>query len=180
MNKKAILKEVRDYAILIVIAIGLAFLMNRFVYANAEVPTGSMEPIVMPEDRLIINRLSYLFSDPQRGDIVMFKFPDDEDQDYLKRIIGLPGETVEIKDGLIYIDGSETPLYEPYLKDEPQGDYGPFHVPADSYFMLGDNRDISEDARFWEKKYVKRKKIVGKAFLKYYPSIKLLKSADYD
>lgn len=180
MSKKAVLKEVRDYALLIVIAILLAFVMNRYVYANAEVPTGSMMPAVIPDDRLIVNRLSYVFGEPQRGDIVMFKFPDDESQDYLKRIIGLPGETVEIIDGLVYINGSEIPLKEEYLNDEPNGDFGPYEVPEGCYFMLGDNRDISEDARFWENKYVKREKIVGKAFLRYYPNITMLSSADYE
>lgn len=179
MDKKKILKEIKDYAVLIVIAVMLAFVMNRYVYANAEVPTGSMIPAVMPDDRLIVNRLSYVFSEPKRGDIVMFKFPDDESEDYLKRIIGLPGETLVIKDGLVYIDGSKDPLPEPYLNDEPNGDYGPFYVPQGCYFMMGDNRDTSGDSRFWVNKYVRKEKIVGKAMLRYYPNISLLKTAEY-
>lgn len=180
MDKKVILKEIKDYVLLIVIAILLAFLMNRYVYANAEVPTGSMIPAVIPDDRLIVNRLAYVFGEPKRGDIVMFKFPDDESQDYLKRIIGLPGEKIEIIDGLIYINDSDIPLKEDYLNDEPNGDYGPYVVPEGCYFMLGDNRDISEDARFWENTYVKKEKIVGKAFLRYYPNITMLPVPEYE
>lgn len=179
IDKKSILKEVRDYAILIILAFILAFLMNRFVYANAEVPTGSMMPIVQPGDRLIVNRLAYAFSNPDRGDIVMFKFPDNEKEDYLKRIIGLPGEKLEIKDGLIYINDSKEPLKENYLKDPPNGDFGPFNIPEGCYFMLGDNRDSSEDARYWEHKFVKKEKIVGKAVFRYYPNISVLHSAKY-
>lgn len=178
-DKKSVLKEIRDYVFLIILAFILAFLMNKFVYANAVVPTGSMMPIVQPDDRMIVNRLAYLFEKPKRGDIVMFAFPDDESENYLKRIIGLPGEKVEIKDGLIYINGSKTPLAEPYLNDPPNGDYGPYNIPKDSYLMLGDNRDISKDARQWENTYVKKEKIVGKAFLRYYPNITILHSAEY-
>ena len=178
-DKKSIIKEVRDYVFLIILAFVLAFLMNKFVYANAEVPTGSMIPVVQPDDRLIVNRLAYLFDEPKRGDIVMFAYPDDEKDNYLKRIIGLPGEKVEIRGGLVYINDSKTPLSEPYLNDPPNGDYGPYNVPENCYFMLGDNRDISKDARQWKNKYVKKEKIVGKAFLRYYPNITILHSAEY-
>ena len=178
-DKKSVIKEVRDYVFLIILAFVLAFLMNKFVYANAEVPTGSMIPVVQPNDRLIVNRLAYLFEEPKRGDIVMFAFPDDEKDNYLKRIIGLPGEKVEIKNGLVYINDSEKPLDEPYINDPPNGNYGPYNVPEGCYFMLGDNRDESKDARFWDNTYVKKEKIVGKAWLKYYPNITVLRSAEY-
>lgn len=178
-DKKSLIKEIRDYIFLIILAFTFAFLMNKFVYANAEVPTGSMIPIVQPGDRLIINRLSYLFEDPKRGDIVMFAYPDNEKKNYLKRIIGLPGEKLEIREGLIYINDRETPLSENYLNDEPNGDFGPYNVPEGCYFMLGDNRDNSLDARKWKNKYVKKEKIVGKAWLKYYPRLTLLHSAEY-
>lgn len=178
-DKKSLIKEIRDYIFLIILAFAFAFLMNKFVYANAEVPTGSMIPIVQPGDRLIINRLSYLFEDPKRGDIVMFAYPDNEKKNYLKRIIGLPGEKLEIREGLIYINDRKTPLSENYLNDEPNGDFGPYNVPEGCYFMLGDNRDNSLDAREWKNKYVKKEKIVGKAWLKYYPRLTLLHSAEY-
>jgi signal peptidase I len=134
-----------------------------------------MEDTVMTQDRVFAFRLSYLFENPQRGDIVVFPLPDDESQNYLKRIIGLPGETVEIKDGKVYINNSEEPLAEDYLKEKPTGDYGPYEIPENSYFMLGDNRNISLDSRFWERTFVKKNKIMGKVLLRYYPSIKLLK-----
>ena len=178
-DKKSLIKEIRDYIFLIILAFAFAFLMNKFVYANAEVPTGSMIPIVQPGDRLIINRLSYLFEDPKRGDIVMFAYPDNEKKNYLKRIIGLPGEKLEIREGLIYINDRKTPLSENYLNDEPNGDFGPYNVPEGCYFMLGDNRDNSLDAREWKNKYVKKEKIVGKAWLKYYPDVTILRSAEY-
>jgi signal peptidase I len=178
-DKKSLIKEIKDYVFLIILAFTFAFLMNKYVYANAEVPTGSMIPVVQPGDRLIVNRLSYLFDDPKRGDIVMFVNPDDESKYYLKRVIGLPGERLEIRSGFIYINDSEKPLSEPYLNDEPNGDFGPYNVPKDCYFMLGDNRDNSLDAREWKNKYVKKDKIVGKAWLKYYPNITLLHSAEY-
>ena len=177
-DKKSLIKEIRDYIFLIILAFAFAFLMNKFVYANAEVPTGSMIPIVQPGDRLIINRLSYLFEDPKRGDIVMFAYPDNEKKNYLKRIIGLPGEKLEIREGLIYINDRETPLSENYLNDEPNGDFGPYNVPEGCYFMLGDNRDNSLDARKWKNKYVKKEKIVGKAWLKYYPRLPFLRHAE--
>lgn len=179
-KKKSVLKEIRDYVFLFILAFALAFLMNRYVYANAEVPTGSMIPVVQPGDRLIVNRLAYLFDDPKRGDIVMFAFPDDESDNYLKRIIGLPGEKLEIKDGLVYINDSDKPLDEPYLNDPPNGNYGPYNIPEGCYFMLGDNRDISKDAREWKNKFVKKEKIVGKAILRYYPNITILHSAEYE
>ena len=119
------------------------------------VPTGSMENTIQPGDRLLGLRLTYLFSDPQRGDIAVFRYPVDEalgkKTNYIKRIIGLPGETVEIRQGKIYIDGSDTPLEEDYLKEEwtVKNDGFTFEVPDDCYLMLGDNRNNSSDARYW-------------------------------
>ncbi|MFU0827063.1 MAG: Signal peptidase I [Lachnoclostridium sp.] len=167
--------EVLDWLKVILIALAISFILNNFVIVNAQVPTASMENTVMTHDRVFAFRLSYLFSDPKRGDIVIFPFPDDESQTYLKRIIGLPGETVEIKDGKVYINNSKEPLQEDYLKEKPVGDYGPYKVPEDSYFMLGDNRNISLDSRYWKNTFVSKDKILGKVILRYYPSFKLLK-----
>ena len=121
------------------------------------------------------NRLAYLFDDPERFDIVVFKYPDDESQLFVKRVIGLPGETVEIKDGKVYINGSQTPLDDSFTPETPTGDYGPYVVPEGSYFMLGDNRNHSGDSRFWKQPYVEKEKIVGKAIFRYFPGIKILK-----
>ena len=138
---------------------------------NADIPTGSMENTIMPGNRLIGSRLSYLKDGPERGDIVIFRYPDNEEELYVKRVIGLPGETVDIRDGHIYIGGSEVPLTEDYLKEEwtvATGDYH-FQVPEDSYLMLGDNRNDSWDARYWNNTYVQREKILGKAVVIYWP-----------
>ncbi len=168
-------KEILDWVKVVLTALAIAFILNRFIIVNAQVPTGSMENTVMTNDRVFAFRLSYLFEEPKRGDIVVFPFPDDESENYLKRIIGLPGETVEIIDGKVYINNSEEPLKEDYLKEAPTGSYGPYQVPEDSYFMLGDNRNISLDSRYWINPYVKRDKILGKVVLRYYPSITVLK-----
>ena len=129
----------------------------------------------MTGDRIFGNRLAYTFGEPERFDIVIFKFPDDESQLFIKRVIGLPGETVEIRDGKVYIDGSHTPLDDSFTPETPVGDYGPYEVPEDCYFMLGDNRNYSKDSRFWQNTYVEEDKILGKAVLKYFPGIKMLK-----
>ena len=166
--------EILEWIIVIEVAVVAAVILNLFIIVNAVIPTASMEPTVMTGDRVFGNRLAYLSEDPQRGDIVMFKFPDDESQLFIKRIIGMPGETLEMKDGKIYINGSDTALDEPYLTVVPVGDYGPVTIPKDAYFMMGDNRNISADSRYWVNTFVYREKIEGKAVLKYYPNIKKL------
>lgn len=161
-------KELLSWIMIFVVAIGAAFLINRFVIVNATVPTGSMENTIMPGDRIIGLRFAYINSDPKRGDIVIFKFPDDESQNFVKRVIGLPGEHIRIEDGKIYINGKQ--LDDTYAKEA--WDYTAdeeFVVPADSYFMMGDNRNNSEDSRFWNNKYVKKNKILGKAVFRYWP-----------
>ena len=94
---------------------------------------------------------------------------DNEKVYYVKRVIGLPGETVEVKDGKVYINGSDTPLDEPYLPEPMEGSYGPYEVPEGCYFMMGDNRNNSLDARFWDNKFVAKNKIVAKVLFCYYP-----------
>lgn len=174
LKKRYFKKELMSWVKVIITAVLIALALDFLVIANAVVPTGSMENTVPVGSRIIGFRLYYLFQEPQRGDIVIFKFPDDEKKDYLKRIIGLPGDTVEIVDGKVYINGSEEPLDEPYLSEEPVGNYGPYVVPEDSYFMMGDNRNYSNDSRFWETTYVTHDKLVAKAFIMYYPDFKWL------
>lgn len=174
-EKFSIKREILSWIMLVALAVCLGLAINTFILANAEIPTGSMETTVMTGDRIFGFRLSYLFEDPKRGDIVIFKYPDDESIDYLKRIIGLPGETVEIKNGLVYINDSTTPLDEPYVTVDRKGSFGPYTVPENAYFMMGDNRNNSRDSRYWENTFVYRDKIVAKALIRYMPSIKLLK-----
>ena len=129
-----------------------------------------MENTIMTHDRLIALRTAYWFSEPKRGDIVVFHYPDNEEELYIKRVIGTPGDTVEGKDGIVYVNGEA--LEEPYIKEPAEEDFGPYQVPKESYFMLGDNRNHSRDSRDWENTYVKKNKILGKAFLRYYPNFK--------
>lgn len=173
--KNSIWKELWEYIKMINFVVAVVLIINNVLLINARVPSESMEKTIMTGDRFFGNRLAYLFSDPERFDIVVFKYPDDESQLFVKRVIGLPGETVEIKEGKVYINGSETPLDDSFTPETPIGDYGPYVVPEDSYFMLGDNRNHSGDSRFWKQPYVEKEKIVGKAILRYFPGIKILK-----
>lgn len=168
-------EEIFSWAKVIVLAVAISFVINNFLIVKAQVPTGSMENTVMTDDRIVAFRLSYLMEQPQRGDVVVFKFPDDESENYLKRIIGLPGEVVEIIEGKVYINYSKEPLKEGYLKEMPIGTFGPYDVPEDSYFMLGDNRNGSIDSRFWENTYVHEDKIIGKVIFRFHPSLDTIK-----
>ena len=164
------LREFLSYVKIIVIAVAIAFICNQFIIVNAKVPTGSMKDTIMEGNRLIGFRLSYLFSDPKRLDVVIFKYPDDETQNYVKRIIGLPGDIVVIKEGKVYVN--DVMLDEPYIK-EPMAVNSQvltYSVPKGCYFMMGDNRNNSLDSRFWKNTYVAENKILAKAIFKYYDS----------
>lgn len=175
-KKNAILSEVLDYVKVIVFAVVFVLIVNNFILINALVPSESMEKTIMTGDRIFGFRLAYEFQEPERFDIVIFKYPDDPEQKelYIKRVIGLPGETVNIINGKVYIDGEQTPLDDSFCPEIPIGDFGPYTVPEGCYFMLGDNRNCSKDSRFWENTYVREDQVVGKAVLRYYPSIKLM------
>lgn len=170
-EKTSPLREALSWVFTFAAAILVALVLKNFVIINATVPTGSMENTIMPGDDLFGFRLAYQFSEPKRGDIIIFKYPDDEEEKYVKRIIGLPGETVRISNAKVYIDDSETPLQEEYLKDEWTVATGPFEfqVPEGCYFVMGDNRNDSWDARCWDNTYVAREKIIGKAEWVYFP-----------
>lgn len=166
---------VMDWVVVIVIALAAALFINFFVIVNSTVPSGSMEKTIMTNSRMIGIRVSYLFEKPDRGDIIVFHYPDDPKQIFVKRIIGLPGETVEMIDGITYIDGEamEEDYINPDYWDRPiEGknyNCGPFTVPADHYFVMGDNRGNSHDSRFWNNHFVSRKAIMGKAVYCYWP-----------
>ena len=164
-------KEIISWIQIIAAAVVIALVLNNFIIANSRVPTGSMENTIMSKSRVIGSRLSYINSDPERGDVVIFKFPDNRDIYYVKRVIGLPGETVDIVDGKVYINHSDTPLDEPYLPEPMEGSYGPYTVPEGCYFMMGDNRNNSLDARFWKNQFVPKKDIMAKVLFCYYPRI---------
>ena len=175
-EKTSVGKELFQWVLVIIGAVILAFLIDTFVIVNAQIPSGSMENTIMTGDRVFGNRLAYKFSDPKRFDIIIFKYPDDESQLFIKRIIGLPGETVEIHDGNIYINGSDSPLEDVDIKEPMEGSFGPYTVPEGCYFVMGDNRNNSRDSRYWENTFVSEDEILGKAVLRYWPlnEIKLL------
>lgn len=178
-KKKSFFREVLEFVIPIILAVAIALFLKNCVIANAKVPTGSMLNTIQEGDRIIASRLAYLNDDPERYDIIIFKFPDDESQYFVKRVIGLPGETVNIVNGIVYVtktDGTTIQLDDSFVTNcVPVGNFGPYVVPEDSYFMLGDNRNNSEDSRYWENKYVKKDKIIGKVLFRYYPNISSIK-----
>ena len=178
-KKKSVLREILDFFLPIVIALAVAMFLKTFVFANAVVPTGSMLNTIQENDRIIASRITYTFNDPERFDIIIFKYPDDESQYYVKRIIGMPGETVQIVNGVVYVTDENdvtTQLRDDFVTvARPTGNFGPYVVPEDSYFVLGDNRNNSEDSRYWRTtNYVSKDKIVGKVMFRYYPSIETI------
>lgn len=164
--------EVVSWIKTILLAAVLAGAVNSFLIVNAEVPTGSMENTIMAGDRILALRTSYWFDEPKAGDIAVFRYPDDPTGNtlYVKRIIGTEGDVVEVADGAVYVNGEM--LTEDYIAETTLGDFGPYLVPEDSYFMMGDNRNHSLDSRFWENKFVPKDEILGKVVLRYYKGFK--------
>lgn len=153
----------------------LAFGIRTFVAEARYIPTGSMLPTLQINDRLIVDKLSYRFQSPQRGDIVVFMPPDPASlctgqppplkDAYIKRVIGLPGDQVEVRDGKVYINAKS--LQESYLQELPHYPYGPVTVPTNSYLVLGDNRNASCDSHYWG--FVPRENIIGRAIVRFWP-----------
>lgn len=170
-------KEIWEWIKIIVAAAAIALFLNTCLIANSRVPSGSMETTIMTGDRIIGSRLAYQFGGkPERGDIVIFDHktgPGNGKTRLVKRVIGLPGETVEIRDNQVLIDG--TVLEESYLPEAMESDDYFFEVPEDCYLMLGDNRNHSADARFWPDPYVHKKELIAKVLIRYYPKIGTLK-----
>lgn len=177
---------IREYAESIVIAVVMALIIKAFIIQAFKIPSGSMIPTLKIGDHILVNKFIYgtklPFTDriiiplkrPAPGDIIVFKFPDDEKKDFIKRVIGLPGDIVEIRGKGVYINGS--PIDDSYAVHsdpmlypsgiQPRDNFGPLTVPQDSYFVMGDNRDFSLDSRYWG--FVKLNKIKGKAFIIYW------------
>ena len=194
--------EIISWIQILAAAAVIAFVLTTFIIANSEIPTGSMENTIMAGSRVIGSRLNYLFTDPERGDVVIFVFGwecpacgntiEGEKQEicpycesdvgkrgktiyYVKRIIGIPGDVIDIVDDKVYLNGSDTPLEEPYLAEEMnQGETFHFEVPEGCYFMMGDNRNWSLDARYWKNPYISKDKIIAQVLFEYFPQIKLI------
>ena len=182
----------REYFESIVIAVILALFIRTFVVQAFKIPTGSMENNLLIGDHLLVNKFVFGPSESnvenavlplgtiQRGDVIVFKYPEEPERDFIKRVIGLPGETIELRQKKVYVNG--TPLEEPYVHFlEPPGTagassevtsidvrerFGPVTVPADHYFVMGDNRDNSQDSRYWG--FLPRDYVKGKALIIYW------------
>ncbi|MCJ2165928.1 MULTISPECIES: signal peptidase I [unclassified Pseudodesulfovibrio] len=183
------LKSFRDTFEAVVVALLLAFFIRAFVVQAFKIPSGSMLDTLQIGDHLLVTKFAYDMrlpsnlwldttdgrvlmktGDPERGDIMVFKFPEDETKDFIKRVIGLPGETLEVRNKVVYINGQ--PIDEPYVRHTKadtlpiRDNFGPVVIPEGRYFMMGDNREGSYDSRWWGP--VKRQKIVGKALVIYW------------
>ena len=165
--------EILSWVQIIVCAVAIALCMNSFIIANSRVPSASMETTIMTGDRVIGSRLTYkLFDDPERGDIIIFRWPDNEKILFVKRIIGVPGDTVEIRDGQVYRNGEL--LDEPYIHGQQtwvgnETESMEVEVGDDELFCMGDNREVSLDSRSSEVGNVDEDTVVGKAVVRLYP-----------
>lgn len=177
---------VREYAESIIIAVLLALVIRTFVVQAFKIPSGSMEDTLAVGDHILVNKFIYgtkipltgnkvlKIRDPRRGDVIVFEYPEDPSKDFIKRVVGTPGDVVQVRDKRVYVNGQ---LYEnPHEvhkekgvipeAQNPRDNTKQITVPADSYFVMGDNRDRSYDSRFWG--FVKNDKIKGLAFIKYW------------
>jgi len=181
--------QLRDWTEALIVAAILALIIRTFVVQAFKIPSGSMEDTLLIGDHLLVNKFIYgtqlPFSDdpvlairqPDRGDIIVFEFPEDKDKsyfkrrDFIKRVVGLPGDTIEIRNKNVFVNGERYITPEAVYKDGnltagPRDNMPPVTVPDDNYFVMGDNRDRSYDSRFW--RFVDRSAIKGLAFIKYW------------
>jgi signal peptidase I len=152
---------------IVVFALVLSWGLRSAIVEARVVPTGSMLPTIQLQDRVIVDKIVFKFRDIKHGDVVVFHPPSNiiQKDDLLKRVIGLPGDKVEIKDGKVFIN--DLPLNESYILEQPKYQYGPVKVPESSFFVLGDNRNDSNDSHNWG--MLSEKNLVGKAILVYWP-----------
>lgn len=162
---------IREYAEALIVAVLLALVIRTFVVQAFKIPSGSMIPTLDIGDHILVNKFIYDFTTPQRGDVIVFKYPQDESRDFIKRVIGLPGDRLEIRGRQVFINGK--PLVEPYTQfvdgrqsPSEQEHFGPIVIPPHKLFMMGDNRDRSMDSRVWG--LLDESKVEGKAFIVYF------------
>lgn len=178
--------KTREYVESLVIAAIIAFFVRSFFIQAFKIPSSSMEPTLLVGDHLLVNRLNYVvkipFTDkiilttgaPKKNDVIVFRYPVDPGKDFIKRVIATEDDTVEMRNKVIYINGSRISDDWGYYSDDallpafmsPKDNFGPIKVPKDSYFVMGDNRDRSLDSRFWG--FVKKEHLVGKALILYF------------
>jgi signal peptidase I len=171
-RKKSAWISALEWTILIGGALAIALLIKTFLFQAFYIPSESMTPTLLKNDRVLVNKLSYRLHDVNRGDIVVFKAPQGVDpavKDLVKRVIGLPGETIEARGGDVYIDGKR--LVEKWLPKGVRTEPGfpAIKVPDDSYYVLGDNRPNSKDSRYFRGHFVRKDEIVGRVFLRIWP-----------
>lgn len=147
----------------LVLALVFYFLIDSF-FPRVRVENISMKPTLQPGELLLVNKLAYRLGEPHHGDVIVFHYPADPSEDYIKRLIGLPGDEIRVEGGVLYINGQA--VDEPYIAAPPAYNDS-WTIPADSYFVLGDNRNQSSDSHSWG--YVPKKNIVGKALFVYWP-----------
>jgi signal peptidase I len=154
----------------ILIAFALWYILSSFVIQSVRIPTESMVPTILPEDRVMVLKFLY-FDKLEHNDIVVFypPVPGSEDVPYIKRLVGLAGDKIEVKDGMLY--RNDVPINEPFINAPMNYTFGPVEVPPDSYFFLGDNRNNSRDAHdpVWTTPFVKHEDVIGKGLFRFYP-----------
>ncbi|HBT78727.1 MAG: signal peptidase I [Selenomonas sp.] len=159
--------EVKDWVISILVAVVLAFLIRQFVVELYIVDGPSMRPTLQSQERLVVNKFLYSFRAPQRNEIIVFQYPMDKSRDFIKRVIATPGDTIEIKDHKVYVN--DQMLTEDYILEPTLSEYPKATVPPNTLFVMGDNRNNSEDSRFADVGFVPYSLIKGKACLVFWP-----------
>lgn len=165
-----------DWLVSIIVAVALAFCIRTFLVEPYMVEGSSMYPSLVNHERLIVDKLSYFIGDPKRGEIVVFRFPKDESRDFIKRVIAVGGDTIEMRAGQVFVNGQQLQENYIYLQD-PKGknisDFRKTTVPKDTIFVLGDNRNNSEDSRFADVGFVPLKLVKGRALAAFWPLDKM-------
>ena len=160
-------EEAKDWIISIVVAVVLAFLIRQFIVELYIVDGPSMRPTLQSQERLVVNKFIYHLRTPEKGEILVFKYPRNQDRDFIKRVIATEGDTIEIKDGRVYVN--DQMLNEDYILEKTRSEYPKSTVPAGTVFVMGDNRNNSEDSRFADVGFVPYSLIKGKARLVFWP-----------
>ena len=160
-------EEAKDWAISILIALVIAFVIRYFIVELYLVDGPSMRPTLQSAERLVVNKFIYRFRAPERGEILVFRYPKDPSRDFIKRVIAVPGDTIEIKDGLVFVN--QQLMNEPYILSKTRGDYPLTTIPEGHIFVMGDNRNNSEDSRFADVGFVPYELVKGKAMMVFWP-----------